>query len=181
MSEWKTYRLTEKHRWKCKPGYRICVLDRGAIRFDFPSGWQITQDTDCVRIRDRAHPDENCVMGVSNMLVPPVAWEVPLQEMVEASALEEGHVVLERGPAVAATRADGVEIAWREIRYQDPKEKRDISARLCIARGSGIHCLITFDFWTDSASKFQSVWDELLRSLDFALQVTDPTVGPVIQ
>ncbi len=182
MPEWKTYRLNEKHGWKSKPGYVICVLDRGAIRFDFPKGWEVSQDSDCVRIRDHPHPKENCVFGVSNMaLLPAVAWEVPLREMVEASDLEEGHTVLESKPVVESTRADGVEIAWREIRYEDPKEKRDISARLCIARGSGIHCLITFDFWTDLAPRFQHVWDELLRTLDFALQVKDPTVGPVIQ
>jgi hypothetical protein len=55
------------------------------------------------------------------------------------------------------------------------------AAGLSIGRGSGIHCLITFGYWTEQASRFQSVWDELLRSLDFDLAVTDPTIGPAVQ
>lgn len=181
MSQWKTYKLRDTHGWKSKPGYCICVLDRGAIRFDFPSDWKLTRDDDAVRIRDREHPDDNCILAVSNLRLPPVAQEVPLREMIEGTAGHEEHEVLERMPTVEKKRADGVEIAWSEHRYTDPKENRDINARVCIGRGCGIHCLITFDCWTDMAQQFQSVWEEVLRSLDFALPVQDPTIGPVIQ
>ena len=41
MAQWKEkhLRLKDRHGWKSKPGYGICVLDRGAIRFDYPA-WQ---------------------------------------------------------------------------------------------------------------------------------------------
>jgi hypothetical protein len=181
VSEWQSLRLRENHGWKSKPGYCICVLDRGAIRFDFPCDWKLTRDSDAVRIRDREHPDDNCVLAVSSMKLPPVALMVPLAEMIDGLVgQEEEHEILERNETVESSRLDGVEIAWAETRYTDPKEKRDISARLCIARGSGIHCLITFDCWTDMAGQFQGVWAELLRSLQFDLPVQDPTLGPVV-
>jgi hypothetical protein len=181
MSEWKTLRLREKHSWRSKPGYCICVLDRGAIRFDFPRDWKLTRDKDAVRIRDQEHPADNCILAVSNLELPPVAMMVPLRELLEGAMHDGEHKILERKPTVESSRLDGVEIAWTESRYTDPKENRDVSARMCIGRGSGIHCLITFDCWTDMAAQFQPVWEEVLRSLDFALPVQDPTFGPVIQ
>jgi len=183
MSGWKskTLKLRDKHGWKSKPGYCICVLDRGAIRFDFPCDWKVAHDDDAVRIRDQEHPADNCILAVSNLRLPPVALEVPLREFLEGTVGKEGHEILEQKPTVETRRADGVEIAWIETRYTDPKEKRDISARMCIGRGSGIHALITFDCWTDMASQFEHVFKEVLRSLDFALPVQDPTIGPVVQ
>lgn len=30
-------KLKEDHTWRCSPGYKICVLAEGALRFDVPS------------------------------------------------------------------------------------------------------------------------------------------------
>ena len=35
----KKLQLKAKHTWKCKPGHSICVLDRGVVRFEYPSSW----------------------------------------------------------------------------------------------------------------------------------------------
>ena len=179
----KTLRLKEKHGWKSRPGYCVCVLDRGAIRFDFPCDWKLSTDDDAVRVRDKAQPDDNCVLAVSRMFLPSEAAIVPLAEMVRITVeTDEERKFIHRKEAVDTTREDGVEIAWQEARYLDEKQNnREYFSRLCIGRGSGIYCLITFDFWVDQAGQFEHVWEEALRSLTFALSVKDPTVGPVIQ
>jgi hypothetical protein len=181
--EKKILRLKKKHGWKSRPGYCVCVLGRGAIRFDFPCDWKVSTEEDAVRIRDREKPDDNCVLAVSRMFLPPVAAAVPLAEMVRMTVEQDTERrFIDRKEAVETTREDGVEIAWQEARYRDEKQNnREYFSRLCIGRGSGIYCLITFDFWVDQAGQFEHVWDEALRSLTFALPVKDPTVGPVIQ
>ena len=50
-----------------------------------------------------------------------------------------------------------------------------------MAKGSGVYCLITFDFWVDDTAKFEPVWDEVLRSLTLGMYVNDPSVGPIVQ
>jgi hypothetical protein len=181
MYQKNTLRLKEKHGWKTKAGYCACVLDRGAIRFDFPCDWKVSTEEDAVRIRDRAKPDDNCVLAISRMHLPPVAAEVPLGEMVAGVLESEGRQFLDRKAVVESSRGDGVEVAWQEGRYLDDKVNREYCSRLCVARGTGIYCLITFDFWTDQAGIFERVWTEALRTLTFGLAVADPTVGPVIQ
>ena len=64
-------RLKDKHTWKSKPGYSICVLDRGAIRFDYPIDWNVSADEDSLKVRDKPEPDDNCVLAVSHMHLPP--------------------------------------------------------------------------------------------------------------
>ena len=38
MARWKkeVFNLHPQHRWTAKPGYRIFVADKGAVRFSFP-------------------------------------------------------------------------------------------------------------------------------------------------
>lgn len=184
MAHWKkkSLRLKDKHGWKSKPGYGICVLDRGAIRFDYPVKWKVSADEDSLKIRDRDEPDDNCILAVSHMHLPPeAADQVPLRFLIQVSVDNDERGVLEKKDIVEVSREDGVEIAWGEVLFVDPKEKREAVGRICIARGSGVYCLITFDFWKDDAAKFEPVWKEVLRSLTLGLYVKDPTVGPVVQ
>lgn len=184
MAHWKqkNLRLKDKHTWKSKPGYAICVLDRGAIRFDYPVGWKVDADEDSLKVRDKPEPDDNCVLAVSHMHLPAdPADRVPLRHLVQVSVDNDQRGVLERKDIVELAREDGIEIAWGEVRFMDPKEKREALGRICIARGSGVYCLITFDFWKDDATKFEYVWKEVLRSLTLGVYIKDPTTGPVVQ
>jgi hypothetical protein len=73
-----------------------------------------------------------------------------------------------------------MEIAWRETRFVDKNEQREAISRSCVARGSDLQPLITFDFWVDDAPRLYAVWDELLRSLRLGDYVEDPTRGPIM-
>lgn len=182
--EWtkQTLRLKDRHGWKAKPGYAICAIDRGAIRFDYPQGWDVSADSDSLKVRDYPEPDDNCVLAVSQMHLPrELADQVPLRQLVAASMDNDPRDIRGRGDILEIPREDGIELAVGEIRYVDPKEKREAFSRLAIARGSGVYCLMTFDFWAGDAAKCDPVWQEALRSLTLGMRIADPTVGPVIQ
>ena len=176
----KSFRLQERHGWKSKPGNAICVIDRGAIRFDYPAGWDVSVEDIQVNLRDRPKPDDDCVLSVSRMHVPrEVADLVPVTELVDGAMPDEEGEVLERKKARDVPRGDGVELAYGETRFIDPKEKKEAFTRLAVARGAGVYCLITFSFWAEHFAKYDPVWDEALRSLTLGLEVKDPAVGPV--
>src|SRR5205085_8892802 len=85
--EWKKrkLRLKDRHGWKAKPGYQICVIIRGAIRYDYPAGWLVSIDEDSLKVRDQPHPQDNCVLAVSQMHLPDVADQVPIRELVKGT------------------------------------------------------------------------------------------------
>jgi hypothetical protein len=180
--EWKKkiLRLKDRHGWKSRPGYAIIAIDRGAIRFDYPDGWDVSADSGQVNVRDHPEPDDNCVLAVSQMHLPrALADQVPIRELVFGSIQNDDRDILERKEIVVAAREDGVELAYSEIRHMDPKEKRPAVSRLAVARGEGVYCLITFDLWAEDVPKYDPVWEEALRSLTLGLYIKDPTVGPL--
>ena len=140
----------------------------------------MSADSDSISIRDHPSPDDNCVLAVSRMRLPPAADQVALRELIVASTQDDKREVLERGDVINVPREDGVELACSEIRHLDRTEKREAFSRIAIARGAGVYCLMTFDFWVDDAAKYVPVWDEALRSLTLGIYVDDPTVGPIV-
>jgi hypothetical protein len=175
-------KLKNHHHWKARPGNVICVIDRGAIRFDYPENWDLTVDEGQINIRDRPKPDDNCVLSVSRMHLPvELANQVPLGDLVETALQEDEGETLERKPAAEIARDDGVELSYIESRYTEKNEKREALTRLAVARGSGVYCLITFSFWADDREKCDLVWEEALRSLMLGLYAANPTVGAVVQ
>ena len=181
MNQSKTFKLQERHRWKAKPGHSVLVLDRGAVRVDYPEGWIVKHHPDSMKIHDGEPPDDNCVLAVSYIRLPPIDWSgLPLRELVAAAASGADRGIVERKEIVEEPRSD-LELAWIEVRYTDAQEKRPAVSRIAIGRGSGIQCLVTFDFWADDAAQLEPVWKEALRSLVLGWYVDDPTLGPVIQ
>jgi hypothetical protein len=173
--------LKKRHGWKATPGYNICAINRGAIRFEYPAGWNVSADSDSLKIRDLPEPDDNCVLKVSQMHLPrEMADLVPLREFVQVGIDKDEREVLERFEVTEVAREDDVELACGELRYRDPTQNREAFSHLCIARGSGVYCLITFDLWVEDAARFEHVWEQALRSLVLGLSIEDPTVGPVV-
>jgi len=178
----KSFRLKEKHDgWKSRPGHAICVIDRGAIRFDYPAGWDVSVEDIQINVRDRPQPDDNCVLSVSRMHIPTeLADQLPVSELAQgATSTEEEGELLDTKVVAPGLRADGVELAYTETRYIERKEKKEAFLRLAVARGSGVYCLITFSFWAEDMAKYDPVWKEALRSLTLGVEVKDPTAGPI--
>ena len=90
----------------------------------------------------------------------------------ERNPVREGEIVHKQRP--------DIEAAWADYRFVDPVLKRTAYTRLCIARGSLIQALLTFEYWPEDAARFAPIWAEVIRSLQLGRYITDPTVGDVI-
>jgi len=172
-------KLKDKHTWKSKPGYAICVIERGLVRFDYPSDWIVKPEPGAVHLHDQNPSDESCDLGCSIFQVPPeLAKEIPLDDMLQDS------LGTDRKPNFQSeihhiTRGD-LEVSWLEQQYTDADYNRDARFRVALARGE-IICLITMNYWASRESDLEPIWDEVLRTLVIGIHVADPTAGPVVQ
>jgi hypothetical protein len=172
-------RLKDNHTWKCKPGYSICVIDRGAVRFDYPSNWIVEPEAGAVHLHDREPSVESCDLGVSIFGVPVEHIQELSLDDVLRNTIDRDRKAYEESGIHHITRPD-MDIAWLEQRYKDAEYKRDARFRVALARGQ-VLCLISMNYWANRANGLERVWDEVLRTLVMGIQVADPTAGPVIQ
>jgi hypothetical protein len=178
MPEWtKTVlKLPKNHGWKAKPGYQVFVAARGAVRFDFPRGWLCLPGDDSIRFHDRKPPDDNCVLQVSVIFLPPIRgdWSaLSLTGLVQEIVNGDERKILRRGGIIHVPRPD-LELAWTELAFWEPNEKREARSRLCLARGSSVQPFITLEYWPEHEARFSPVWDEVLRSLQLGNYIQDP-------
>lgn len=177
--EWvsKTLRLQEDHGWKCRPGFKVFVADRGAVRFDIPDHWIIVPgETNSIKFHDKTPPEDDCVLEMTVFYLDDrIDWsQLELGPMVDQLRNGNEVEVTHRGETVVQRRGK-LEIAWGENRYIDPEEDRPARSRLLVARWSNIQPLITFAFWEDHAAVNVGAWAELLRTLELGSYVEDPT------
>jgi hypothetical protein len=172
-------KLKSKHTWKSKPGYSICVIDRGVVRFDYPSNWIVESAEGAVHLHDRTPSVESCDLGVSIFRMPAdYVRELSLDETLEHTVSKERNAYQQSEMRHIAR--GGMEIAWLEQRYHDAEYKRDARFRVALARET-VLVLISMNYWANRAAGLERVWDEVLRTLVLGLRVEDPTAGPVIQ
>jgi hypothetical protein len=85
--------------------------------------------------------------------------------------------IIAKGEIITVKRQTA-KIVWTEMKFIDTQEEpREAFSRTCIALGSNIQCLITFDYWVDQAEQLIPVWDEAMRSLTLGLYIRDPMTG----
>ena len=172
-------KLKGNHTWKSKPGYSICVLDRGLVRFDYPSNWIVEPEDGAVHLHDRPPSIESCDLGVSIFRVPAAdVLKLSLDDMLR-NTLGNERTPYEQSEIHHITRGD-LEIAWLEQRYTDAEYKRDARFRVALARGP-LLCLISMNYWSNRAAILEPAWDEVLNTLVLGMHIADPTAGPVIQ
>jgi hypothetical protein len=156
--------LLKEVKSKAKASCSVCVLDQGAVRVEFPSDWIVKQYPDSVQIHNVEPPNDDCVLGISRFHAPEESIGVPLRELIMAASAGDTRQILDTQKIMEIDRED-LQIAWRELRYFEPEQKREAFSRMAIAHGSEVYCLLTFDFWADQATRFTPVWDDALRSL----------------
>jgi hypothetical protein len=180
MSGFDELRLKEKHTWRSRPGYKICVLDRGAVRFDFPARWKVDTNEGAVMLHDGEPGIETCDLGVSLFHVPGLALaDVPLEELLENSLGSE-RAVTRQSEMIRVERGDTL-ILWLEQEYMESTQKRPAKFRVAIARSPELHCLISMNYWAKRAPTLEPVWNEVLRTLTLGEYVKDPLAGPMVQ
>lgn len=172
-----TLELKEDHNWKSKPGYRIFVAGRGALRFDVPQDWFFEPDTKSFRFLDKKPPNDDCRLEASYNLLPPGDWQdFPLIPLLKKVAQEDERDVIEQGEIIRL-ECQTARIVWTELKFIDSQENREAYSRICIGLGSGVQCLITFDYWVDDAERLTPVWDTVMESLTLGLYIRDPRTG----
>ena len=172
-----TLALQDDHRWSCKPGYKVFVADRGAVRFDVPSSWHIEPDTQSFKFMDKKPPNDDCRLEVSFNRLPAADYSLfPLEAILRKVALEDSRDVIEVGEVVRVKRQTA-RIVWLELKFMDCIEQREAYSRICLGLGSQIQCLITFDFWAADRDRMTPVWDEVLQTLTLGLYIRDPSTG----
>ena len=173
-------RLRPTHGWRARPGCKIFVADRGAVRFDYPTDWVVSPDDDSVKLYDKEPPDDDSRLAVSYLRLPPLDWSgLPVAALVEAGMRGDERPIDTWGPMTESRRGD-LELAWREVHYRDSAEKREARSRMCIARRSTLQCLITFDFWASDLEQCDAAWNTVLETLELGEFIADPTRGPVV-
>src|ERR671920_2573227 len=81
-------KLRRGHHWRARPGHRIFVADRGAVRFDFPDTWVLKMNERTVCLYDREPPDDDCRLEVSFFRLPPIDWSGLAVEQLLNTATE---------------------------------------------------------------------------------------------
>jgi hypothetical protein len=156
------------------------VADRGAVRFDYPQDWILAPDEDSVKLYDKEPPDDSSQLAISYLRLPPVDWSgLPVAALVEAGMQGDERPIDTWGPIRKAQRGD-LELAWREVSFLDPVERRKARSRMCIARRSTFQCLITFDFWEADLERCEVAWNTVLETLRLGEFIAEATKGPAI-
>ncbi len=173
-----TLKLRKQHTWTGKPGHNVIALDRGAVMFNYPRDWVVLPDEDSLKVYDRRPPDDDCCLGVSYLRLAPIDWSgLPVAQLVEAATQGDERPIHTRGEIITVRRG-GIEMAWQEMGFVDPKEHREAISRLCIARKGVVQALITFEYWVSDAARCVPVWDTVLETLRLNDYIADPTQGP---
>jgi hypothetical protein len=164
--------------WKVRDGYRILVIEHGAVRFDFPNDWLAALDSKYVRLIDREPPEDRCGLMVSCRQVSEIMSGFPVRELLDQVTAEDGgeRPILERGPIFGLFRPP-LEAAWRQMSFLDPIQGRSACTRVCVARGGRTLATIVFDFWPEDELRFHHMWATFLETLSVGDYIEDPATG----
>ena len=172
--------LAAGHGWQAKPNHKVLLLGRGAVRLEYPGTWIVEADDDSVKVYDRDPPDDECVLGVSYHLWPPVSGEgLGVGRLVRSALESDERSFVALDPISEETRID-LSLAWGAGRFVDSRFSREACARLCIARKGEIQALLTFDFWWSDLGRSDARWRDFLASLQLGQWVADPAHGPLL-
>ena len=172
--------LKKDHHWTATPGFRIAALDRGAIRFEFAQDWICIPDEHSVKFYDRQPPADNCRLAVSRQTFSEAADRKLLDDLVVGMTSNDPRG-LQQTTEIAHIRRPFLELAWVEFKFTDPSLKYEARSRFCLARGSGVYALVTFEFWQEDSEKFIPMWDHLIDTLTLGEFILDPTSGARLQ
>jgi hypothetical protein len=173
-----THRLNPDHGWRVRPGYKIFVANRGAVRFDVPQDWSISHGERSVRFHDCAPPNDECRLEFSLFNLPPIDWSrIPLQRVLESVAREQGFPAEPLAPP-SETPLAAENLALCETHYLEPRTGKPARWRMCVARETRVHCLLTFSFWEADRERCEPVWQTVLETLVLGVYIADPRQGP---
>ena len=192
------FNLPQNHGWTAKPGNKVFIADRGALRFEIPQEWNVEPSRQSVKLLDADPPNDTMSLEVSVFYVGgglgmSIDWSaLPLHELIKNVTSEEatgrpGRAGRKRkrndqskvGPPITI-KLGGLEMAWVESEFIDPGEKRPAYSRQAITRDpeASIHALLTLSYWPEDADRAKSVWNDVLGTLKMGEYYESPFRGP---
>ena len=191
--EMQSFDLPENHGWTAKPGNRIFVADKGAVRFEIPQGWilEMSKDGRSFQFFDRKPADAADIrLDVRVMYLaathPDVDWanvpawnQPPITDWLKKSLRQDTRKPTRVGAPLTIT-LDGMTVAWAEMDFIDPIEKRPAHTRVCYAlkTAAALLSIIAMDFWDDVAHRAHPAWNEVIGTLKMGEYFESPFRGP---
>lgn len=176
--------LAPDHGWRATPGYKVCVIARGDLRFEYPESWVAVPGPTSIKLYDKPHPDDDMVLEVSCIRTPPVDWGKfpPLEDVLLNGLREHGRLL----PADSVRRVDipGLHLVWTEYDDTDANTGKPVIWRQAqchpgpVYSGPGLLGVLTFGFYQDHFERADPVWEHLLPTIVMGEYIADPTVGP---
>ncbi len=158
--------MPEDHGWQARDGFSIVVADRGAVRFDVPTGWVTAFGGDCdLHVTDAEPPDDDLSLKLTVLRLP-----VPVTDLPPLDAMAAGVAKPSRGDGATdligpvVEQGARAELAWMQWRFTEGG--REAIQRTLVGRGPGVHALFTSTLWSDDEQRFEAAWVELRRSLE---------------
>lgn len=144
----------------------MVVADHGAALFEVPQEWVAVPDEGGhLCLHDRPPPDDACRLEFSLLPVPGIiSAGPPLGELLDQATGGDDVDEVSRSAPVAERR-NGLELVWNEICHPDAATGALALTRTCLARGGGIHAVLSMTLWAGDLVTFDPVWHEVLRSL----------------
>ena len=185
--------LPENHGWVAKPGNRIFVANKGAMRFEVPQDWTMNmpKGSRAFVFYDReteAAADIRLDARVIYLAqqAPNVDWsqlqpwnEPPITEWLKKNIASDRRNPIKVSPPLTL-EMNGIKVAWAETDFVDPLEQRLAHTRLCYAlkAPAALMGLIAMDYWHDVADRARSAWNDVLGTLKLGEYVESPFRGP---
>ena len=183
LPEPQRYKLKENHSWKAPAGFKIVVLDRGAVSFNIPEKWFVAKMEPTFEMHNAEPPHDDARLSVTFFRHPPgIDWTgLPVEPLLKRSMKDVNDTNTLGTSAVTRLPRTDIEVVWAEQRFVDPVEKpRQAFTRVTLARGFNMHAILSFDYWVNQAAQFRPVWSEIVRSLQIGRVIADPTKGETL-
>ena len=165
------FRLPANHGWTAKPGNKVVVADRGALRFEIPNDWIVEPGKNSIKLIDGEPPDDDMSLEVSVIYVGARGYRVdwsgmPLSQVIKDVTSERamGQPAGEKArsakgrstrQALLAIKLGELEMAWVQTEFIDKVEKRPAFSRMLVTRHAeqSIHALFTLSFWPEDSER----------------------------
>lgn len=103
--------LAADHGWRAKSGHKILLLDRGAVRLEYPGAWYTEATDDCFKLHDKKPPDDECVLAVSYHHWPAIGREISVAALVRDTLAKDERSLRALEPIHEQSHVDFV-LAW---------------------------------------------------------------------
>ncbi len=191
------FNLPENHGWTAKPGNKVFIADRGALRFEIPQDWLVEPSRKSIKFRDGKPPDDTMGLEVTIFYAGygmNIDWStLPLHQLIKDVTSDDaparrgrasrrrrrGLDDTKRGSPITV-KLGNLEMAWIESEFFDPGEKRPAHSLQAITRDpqKSIHALLTMSYWPEDTERAKSVWNDVLGTLKMGEHFDSPLRGP---